>query len=48
MKTHVDETQINVYAVKHGSKGSHEDCKAGNAPMPCPQDLIIGGFWVDV
>jgi hypothetical protein len=47
-KTHVDETQIDFDAVEHSSKGCHEDCKAGNAPMSCSEDLSIGSLGIDV
>lgn len=47
-ETHVDESQINIDAVKHSTESSHEDCKSGNAPMPRIEDLSIGGFGIDV
>jgi hypothetical protein len=46
--THIDEPQINVNAVQHGTKRSHEDCEAGNTPMPGVKYLSIGGFGVNV
>jgi hypothetical protein len=48
LNTYIYETQINVNAMKHGSKGSHENGKAGNTPMPCTKNLCICGFRVDV
>jgi hypothetical protein len=47
-EAYIDETQINLNAVKHGSEGSHEDCKASNTVMPCAEDLSIRGFGIDV
>jgi hypothetical protein len=47
-KTHIDEAQINLDAVKHSSKSSHENGKASNTPVPCTQNLAICSFGVDV
>ena len=46
--TYVDETQINVDAVKHGCEGSDKDPKAAYGIMPYAKDLSVGGLGIDV
>jgi hypothetical protein len=45
---YIDEAQINVDTVEHGSKGSHENSKARNAPMSRPKNLGISGVRLEI